>query len=239
MSITSAGLLELNRNQRELFSIRASHLNPDQTLFLAENEAVIIQPNFSADAFDCIAGKFGPFMPDFDAQVPIWLALMLKRQKKCRVLAPHWMEVESLESILEEQKKTRELVPLPFYYVELFTLFSLHFSKDVDHWDRIKTLCADIQQYRKVLIINFLRNNPSNIMAWSWDNISQFELSMVRHHIKSVQRIVYEWTEKKHKIVSGRRDPGSGSHSFSNTEETEPSQQDEGGVRDLRDFRRR
>ena len=43
--------------------------------------------------FGYCEGKFGPFMPDFDAQVPIWLALMLKRQKKCRVLAPHWMEV--------------------------------------------------------------------------------------------------------------------------------------------------
>lgn len=37
-------------------------------------------------------GTFGPFFPNQRAQVPLWLALTLKRQKKCRIVLPDWLE---------------------------------------------------------------------------------------------------------------------------------------------------
>lgn len=37
-------------------------------------------------------GTFGPFFPNQRAAVPLWLALTLKRQKKCRVVLPDWLD---------------------------------------------------------------------------------------------------------------------------------------------------
>lgn len=37
-------------------------------------------------------GTFGPFSPNQRARVPLWLALTLKRQKKCRVVLPDWLD---------------------------------------------------------------------------------------------------------------------------------------------------
>lgn len=38
-------------------------------------------------------GDFGPFFPQIAAQVPLWLAVALKRRGKCAIRHPEWMSV--------------------------------------------------------------------------------------------------------------------------------------------------
>ena len=45
-----------------------------------------------------LQGDYGPFMPNMPIQVPIWLAAMLHKRKKCRIQAPEWMNAETLQS---------------------------------------------------------------------------------------------------------------------------------------------
>jgi hypothetical protein len=38
-------------------------------------------------------GDFGPFAPDEEVQVPLWLALQMKKNRQCKIKAPDWLTV--------------------------------------------------------------------------------------------------------------------------------------------------
>lgn len=46
-------------------------------------------------------GPTQPLYPSRRAQIPLWLALLLKRQKRARIMPPAWLNVENLSMILE------------------------------------------------------------------------------------------------------------------------------------------
>lgn len=66
-------------------------LTPDEHTFLAEEEVIDIVPLFSMSKVRLISGIYGPFTPPSKATVPLWLALSLKRKRKCRIVAPDWL----------------------------------------------------------------------------------------------------------------------------------------------------
>lgn len=68
-----------------------SGLTPDEHTFLAEEEVIDIVPLFSMSKVRLISGIYGPFTPPSKATVPLWLALSLKRKRKCRIVAPDWL----------------------------------------------------------------------------------------------------------------------------------------------------
>jgi len=44
-----------------------------------------------------VQGTFGPFRPNSGTQVPVWMALMLHRRRKCRINPPAWLTPAHLE----------------------------------------------------------------------------------------------------------------------------------------------
>ncbi|KAL8457025.1 hypothetical protein ACS0TY_035019 [Phlomoides rotata] len=46
-----------------------------------------------ASAFSTAEGDFGHFRPQIPTQVPMWLAVALKRRGKCTIRSPEWMSV--------------------------------------------------------------------------------------------------------------------------------------------------
>lgn len=42
----------------------------------------------------CNTPLAGPFTPQLPIDVPLYLALALKRNKKCKIQVPSWMDVE-------------------------------------------------------------------------------------------------------------------------------------------------
>ncbi len=44
-----------------------------------------------------LQGEFGPFQPNREAQVPLWLAHTLWKRKRCTIKPPAWMNVEHLD----------------------------------------------------------------------------------------------------------------------------------------------
>lgn len=40
-----------------------------------------------------LQGDFGPFYPQMATQVPMWLAIALKKRGKCTIRPPEWMSV--------------------------------------------------------------------------------------------------------------------------------------------------
>ncbi|KAF8460428.1 hypothetical protein BDZ91DRAFT_614842, partial [Kalaharituber pfeilii] len=61
------------------------------------------------------------FRPPQRVSVPLWLALLLKKQKKCNIVPPDWLSVENLERLVrwEQDNPDRFCEELPWRWIEI------------------------------------------------------------------------------------------------------------------------
>lgn len=92
-----------------LFEInQQSHkMEPDELEFIGENATIGVIPNFNHDPIYLISGAVGPFRGGQPLHIPLWLAMHLRQQQKCRIVPPVWMDVTLLENLKEEEKRSR------------------------------------------------------------------------------------------------------------------------------------
>lgn len=94
--------------------------------FLSEDELIEIVPNFKYERqLNLINGDFGPFVPAMPTRVPVWMALNLFRQQKCKINLPQWLV--DLEAIHEEQVNSPGLIKMPCdHWREMIKLLESH-----------------------------------------------------------------------------------------------------------------
>jgi GINS complex subunit 2 len=90
--------------------------------FLAETELMEIIPNFKKDEVKLMCGTYGPFKPNKPVKVPLWLAVQFKKNKKCRIVPPIWLDLEFLSGKVELEKGNDSLQDLPFYFFEIYQI---------------------------------------------------------------------------------------------------------------------
>ena len=123
-------------------------LNCSENEFLAEEQLINITPEFDHAEFYFISGKYGPFTSNFDVDVPLWLAITLRKQGKCRIAIPEWMSVESLEACVHKERASKNLTELPFHYIEIAQLLLNNAREDIQSPDRVAVLVQDIENIR-------------------------------------------------------------------------------------------
>ncbi|VDQ01376.1 unnamed protein product [Trichobilharzia regenti] len=79
-------------------------MNPAELEFLSEEEGLTIVPRFKLDIVKLLNTTIGPFFPNVPITVPLWVALHLRGQQKCRIIPPAWLTLEKLN----EWKETEE-----------------------------------------------------------------------------------------------------------------------------------
>ncbi|KAK5715425.1 DNA replication protein psf2 [Elasticomyces elasticus] len=86
-------------------------LTPSEVGFLCEMEQVTIIPRQRLDGLELLGGPTEPLRPPFPVPLPLWLALLLKKQKRADISPPPWLSVEALTQILdfEMDERTAEL----------------------------------------------------------------------------------------------------------------------------------
>lgn len=82
-------------------------MDPEEIEFIGEKQPISIIPTFNNGVIHLISGDVGPFRASLPVKVPLWMAVNLKKQQKCKIQAPDWMEVEKLEEIKENEKQSR------------------------------------------------------------------------------------------------------------------------------------
>lgn len=94
--------------------------------FLGEDELIEIVPNFKYDKLlELINGNFGPFIPGIPTRVPIWMALNLFRQQKCKINLPQWLD--ELDTLYQQQVASPGLVKMPCdHWREVIKLLGSH-----------------------------------------------------------------------------------------------------------------
>ena len=73
-----------------VYQLDGPNLSMEDLEFAAMNTLIEVVPNFREDTMHMIVGDFGPFRPSMPVTVPLWLAIMLKKGRKCRIRTPDW-----------------------------------------------------------------------------------------------------------------------------------------------------
>ncbi|KAI9714426.1 MAG: DNA replication protein psf2 [Bogoriella megaspora] len=76
-------------------------LTPAEIAFVCEMELVTVIPRQRLEGLDLLGGPTPPLNPPYRASLPLWLALLLKRQRRANISPPPWLHPESLSAILD------------------------------------------------------------------------------------------------------------------------------------------
>ncbi|CAK4009717.1 DNA replication complex GINS PSF2 [Lecanosticta acicola] len=82
-------------------------LTPNEVGFLCEMEMVTVIPRQRLDGLELLGGPTERLNPPFPAQIPLWLALLLKRQQRANIFPPPWLSAEALTGILDLETDER------------------------------------------------------------------------------------------------------------------------------------
>ncbi|TIB93979.1 DNA replication complex GINS protein psf2 [Wallemia mellicola] len=154
-------------------------LTPSELSFIATSETVIeIVPNFSMGQIRLLSGIWGPFRPPSKSRVPLWLALDLKRRKRCSIVAPEWLTVDSLQERLKEETSNGQYADMPFRYLETAKAIIEVAGDDLDNAALIRSLLMDIRQARQTKSREGVIKMNDTGMAMT--GISQLEINELR-----------------------------------------------------------
>lgn len=91
----------------------ASHfppgLLPAEVAFVCEMEHVTVVPRQRLDSIPLLGGATPQLRPPYRAVLPLWLALLLKRQRRASIIAPPWLHPASLRELVVLE--TKNLTP--------------------------------------------------------------------------------------------------------------------------------
>ncbi|RUS15600.1 hypothetical protein BC937DRAFT_92243 [Endogone sp. FLAS-F59071] len=155
-----------------------SAFTPAEIEFSAENILVFIVPSYRMDAISLITGTYGPFRPPARAEVPLWLALALKKNQKCTILPPEWLTVENLQSKLQEEETGPNFSALPYHYMEVAHLLLEDALDDIPSADRVRKLLKDLRETRQSKAREGLGGLTATYLQM--DNLSLMEINEIR-----------------------------------------------------------
>lgn len=118
-------------------------------------------------------------------EIPIWMAMILKKQRFCRVVPPAWFAEKKLnEFLIFEKKNPYKFANLPWNWMVVSKLFLSKFQDDLEgdcDIDVIRGLLQDIREIRMAKVqkgIEIL--NESHLQL---DNLSLLEINEYRPFI--------------------------------------------------------
>ncbi|CCH46477.1 DNA replication complex GINS protein [Wickerhamomyces ciferrii] len=119
-------------------------------------------------------------------QVPIWLAQILKAQRKCNIVPPEWLNLKTLKELYQHEVTDLEsFSELPFNWLEISKIFFENAPDDLsDEIHKLKSLIQDLKEIRMIKIKKGLTLiNESHLQL---DNLSLMEINEIRPFVVSV-----------------------------------------------------
>ncbi|CAG9323233.1 unnamed protein product [Blepharisma stoltei] len=155
-------------------------LSMAETEFFAESQLITIVPNFREDQIILLCGQFGPFRPSIPLDVPLWLAIFLKKQHKCQIVPPSWMDLEVLSNKVEVERKTEGFAEIDFHYLETSSMLLTHAQEDIKHKSVIGRLIQDLYDLRTAKIRDIIKELKPENSKLKLTNIAAIELQTLR-----------------------------------------------------------
>ncbi|OAA48398.1 DNA replication complex GINS protein psf2 [Metarhizium rileyi] len=92
-----------------------SGLIPSEVAFLCEMELVTVVPRQRLESIQLLTGRTPQLRPPRRSNLPLWLALLLKKQRRANIVPPPWMHPDSLRDVIHHETKvdTKGWAPPP------------------------------------------------------------------------------------------------------------------------------
>ncbi|KAJ8681305.1 hypothetical protein QAD02_017092 [Eretmocerus hayati] len=157
-------------------------MEPSEVEFLGEKQFVSIVPNFNFGIIYLISGEVGPFRAGLPVRVPIWLALGLKQQQKCRIVQQDWMDPDQLDLLLDAEKTEKFFTQMPSnHFMDEAQMLISAAPDDIPEVDRIRTAVKDIWDTRmaklRSSVISSVKANNSHAKL---DHLTAMEINSIR-----------------------------------------------------------
>ncbi|KAI1277971.1 GINS complex, PSF2 component [Xylaria sp. FL0933] len=78
-------------------------LVPTEVAFLCEMEMITIVPRQRLESIPILSGKTPALRPPRRADLPLWLALLLKKQRRANIVPPPWLLTSSLQELVHAE----------------------------------------------------------------------------------------------------------------------------------------
>ncbi|KKA28429.1 hypothetical protein TD95_003043 [Thielaviopsis punctulata] len=90
-------------------------LTAAEVAFVCEMELVTVVPRQKLDSIQLLGGATPVLRPPHRADIPLWLALLLKKQRRANIVPPAWLHPASLSEVIkyETQIDTQGFAPPP------------------------------------------------------------------------------------------------------------------------------
>ncbi|WEW59711.1 DNA replication protein psf2 [Emydomyces testavorans] len=88
-------------------------ITPPEIAFLCEMEMVTVIPRQRLEGLELLGGPIEPLIPPRRSSLPLWLALLLKRQRRANILPPRWLNTEWLSEFLQAETAHDTFLPPP------------------------------------------------------------------------------------------------------------------------------
>ncbi|KAJ2158130.1 DNA replication protein psf2 [Coemansia sp. RSA 552] len=147
--------------------------------YLAQCEDIAIVPLHRMERMELVRGTVGPFRPPRKATVPLWLAVMLKRANRCRVVAPPWLAYEHLRGLCKREEQPDTMFSrLPPHYLEIAHMLLAAAEDDIADSQNIRRLLQDLRETRQSKAWEGMRMlNPLQLQM---DNLAVAEINEIR-----------------------------------------------------------
>ncbi|KAG0000552.1 DNA replication protein psf2 [Modicella reniformis] len=127
-----------------------SGLTPLEIEFLAENEPIEISAAIDTQQdLEFLGGTVSSLRPLQVNQVPLWMAISLKKKHKCNIVVPKWMTLESLQRALKDEQEQERFSALPYHYMETAQILLENACDDIPSADSVRTLLKDLREARQ------------------------------------------------------------------------------------------
>ncbi|KAN0032797.1 hypothetical protein ACTFIV_006720 [Dictyostelium citrinum] len=162
-------------------------LLPSQIEFLAEDTTITIVPNFKMESLIFLSGEYGPFVPSFPIDIPLWLAISLKKKKKCVITPPDWMTYNKLKIKYEEENYIKDgFVELPENFIEISSLLLANCPDDIKDINKIRGIIQNILTRREYKLEESFKSHleslaeGESVTTMEFKNFSMMEINKIR-----------------------------------------------------------
>ena len=153
----------------------------EEVAFFAGDQQITIQARAPLPGLQLLDGDLDEVAALRQTEVPLWLALFLKRRGKCRIVAPDWLAPEQLEETLAEERRNQDrFAPLPYHYLEVaFELLNAA-EDDLQDANRTRVALVDLEDTRRAKVARGLKNIDRSVNVIKLPDISAMELNRIR-----------------------------------------------------------
>ncbi|KAJ5067524.1 DNA replication complex gins protein psf2 [Anaeramoeba ignava] len=173
-----------------------TQFDPRELDFQAQNELISIIPNFESKQLKFIQGTFGPFIPSVPCNVPLWMALSLKKQQKCQIKPPLWLDVQKLTHKLKEENENEQITTIHKHFMEISLQLLTYASDDLQNPEEIRSLIEDIWNIRLSKIRKSYSAIQTEAYAIEANNFTKMEIEMIKPFFTTIMKVFDKFSTK-------------------------------------------